>query len=122
MRVRRRRRLCGRLGGWGGASGAKRAGGKRDHDEKGPERSELGDVAQGMGGSVHFGLLDHEGFSLCSCYVRVNGDGSHLPLDWLTRIDGAGPEREFLDQSFRPRSQNHWTPADEEVFTTFASR
>jgi len=36
-------------------------------------------------------------------------------------IDGAGP-REFLDQSFRPRSQDHRTPADGEVFTTFASR
>jgi hypothetical protein len=49
-----------------------------------------------MGGSVHFGLLDHEEFILCSCCVRVNTDCSHIPLEWLTPgATGARPQARF---------------------------
>ena len=72
-----------------GASGAQGAGGEGDHDQKGAKRGDLGDVAKGMGGGVHFGLLDHEGFILCSCYVHVNTDGSQVLSElghWLMGI------------------------------------
>jgi hypothetical protein len=62
----------------GGASGAEGAGGERDHDQKRAERGELDDVAQGMGGGMHIGLLDHEEFIICSCYVPVNSTGSEV--------------------------------------------
>ena len=87
------------------ASRAERAGDERDHDQKRAKRSDLGDVAQGMGGGVHFGLLDHEEFTICSCYVRVNADCSHLSFGWLTRArktmarppkPGSGPGRGSL--------------------------
>jgi hypothetical protein len=41
------------------ASRAKGAGGKCNHDKKRAERGEFGNVAHGMGGGMHFGLLDH---------------------------------------------------------------
>jgi hypothetical protein len=45
----------------GAASRAEGAGGKRDHNEKGAERGNLDDIAQGMNGDrVHLGLLDHD--------------------------------------------------------------
>ena len=81
-------------------SRAKRAGGERDHDQKRAERGELGDVAQGMDGKVNFGLLDHEEFIICSFYVLVNGDRSHLPLEWLRLAQNLGP-RSFHDFSFQ---------------------
>src|SRR5271166_2387215 len=87
----RRRRFRRRKG---GASRAKCAGGERDHDQERAERGELGDVAQGMDGNVYFGLLEHEKFILCSCYVLVNGDGSHLLPEWLTRSRNRCPRRQ----------------------------
>ena len=80
---------------------AKRTGGEGEDHQKSAKQSELGDVAQGMGGGVRFGLLDHEEFIICSCCVRVDADCSHLSIGWLT---GARKRWRGRQSRFRSRT------------------
>lgn len=71
-----------------------------------------------MGGCVHFGLLEHEVFSVCSCYVQVNGDGSQALSElghWLMEIRTEGessvPRPRNGDIELNPKSrvlQGEW--------------
>ena len=66
-----------------------RAGDERDHDQERAEGGDLGDIAQRVkGDGMHFGLLDHDKFTICSLIVQVNAarrEPAPVRESWLTQ-------------------------------------